>query len=251
MLAFFLMYVVELKGQGYFRQVKTLIETMFDKNGQKRITIVAHSYGGVLMLYFLRNEVERKWKNKYIKAFIPLGSPFGGATKIIGALAYGKLPIDLKLKPIKTLGKKLIRTFPSLYFLAPRPDVFQDKVLVKRGTSSYTAKHFENILTYRLGFSMYQATQDHNKNYRPGNPGVPTYCMYGTGRTTPDSYEVNKKGKLKKRNTVKRGDGTVDRVSLEECRKWSRKVTTFPGVNHQQVLTDKAVLNAISDIVLS
>ena len=249
------MYVVELKGQGYFGQVKTLIETMFDKNGQKRVTIVAHSYGGLLMVYFLRNEVNQKWKKKYIKAFIPLGSPFGGATKIVGALAYGELPIDLILPSLTTMLNEylrpVIRTFPSLYFLAPRPDVFQDKVLVEKGTSSYTAKHFKNILTYRYGFDRYQATQDNNKDYSPSNPGVPTYCMYGTGRTTPDSYEVKKSGKLKKTNTVKRGDGTVDRVSLDECRKWSTKVTTFPGVNHQGVLKDKAVLNAISDIVLS
>ena len=220
---------------------------MFDENDEKPVTVVGHSYGGLLMLYFLRNEVDQKWKKKYIKAFIPLGSPFGGATKALGALMHGDLPgVDFTIKKLTSM----LRSFPSLYFLAPRHDVFQDKVLVKMGTTNFTAENYMDILTYNGGISKYNTTQNHNKDYQPGDPGVPTYCMYGTGKKTPDRFEGSKKSKLKLKKDD-RGDGTVNRLSLEVCEKWSKTVTIFPGVNHMQIIKDKAVLKAISDIVHS
>ena len=237
--------------------MKTKIEMMFSTNGKKRITIVAHSYGGVVMLYFLRNEVEQKWKHKYIKAFIPLGSPFGGATKIVGALVYGRLPFEIPFKDVRTFVSRqlrpAIRTFPSLYFLAPRHHVFRDNTLLQRGRRArYTSLDYNNIFNYRLGFSMYQATLDHNMHYHPGDPGVSTYCMFGTSIETPDRYRH--RGNFDYiEDKDSHGDGTVDRKSLEVCAKWpsSRvaEVLRLPGVEHLSIVSNRRVLNAINRIV--
>ena len=54
---------------GYYSQVKQLIEEMYAERSQK-VTIVAHSMGGPVALYFLNEVVDQAWKDKHVNAFM-------------------------------------------------------------------------------------------------------------------------------------------------------------------------------------
>ena len=240
--------------RGYFARVKKLIENMYNGKG---VTIVAHSYGGLNMLYFLNHVVSQRWKNKYIKAFVPLGAPFGGATKIVGALVSGELPVDINTKFIPSFILKyfrnIIRSFASVFFLTPRPDAFGSRVIVETPTTKYTARDYEKLfrdLKHTIGWRKYQATLATNADCN--NPGVPTYCMYGTGVRTAQRYVYGSKFPSHRPKTIfGDGDGTVNRFSLDVCRKWSKTVQRFPGIDHMIIVQSNKVLDAIYKIMTS
>lgn len=55
---------------------------------QEPVYLMGHSMGCHYVLYFL-NHQNQEWKDKYIKGFISLGAPWGGAVKPLKVLASG------------------------------------------------------------------------------------------------------------------------------------------------------------------
>jgi lysophospholipase-3 len=196
--------------------------------------------------------VSPQWKKKYIKAFIPVGAPFGGALEALGAILFGKPIASIKLQALKKVILKYLRgiarTLPSITFLTPRADVFGKKVLVKTTMKSYTApsyQHLYNAINYPTGWKMYQPTLAINAGYR--NPDVPTYCIYGTGKKTAEQYVYNKDSPQGLPQTIKygEGDGTVNLESLEVCHRWTKNVDKFVGLDHTSILTSDRSLKRI------
>ena len=50
----------------YFERVTRLIEETYDWNNEKKVVIVAHSMGGLMMLHLLQSKTQ-EWKDKYIR----------------------------------------------------------------------------------------------------------------------------------------------------------------------------------------
>ena len=53
----------------YMLQLRKLIETTFEENGNKKVVLFAHSMGAPYTLYFLR-AASKEWKDKFIKSFV-------------------------------------------------------------------------------------------------------------------------------------------------------------------------------------
>ncbi|MGW8369159.1 MAG: lipase/acyltransferase domain-containing protein, partial [Gammaproteobacteria bacterium] len=51
--------------------------------------VASHSLGGPVFLYFLNTYVDQAWKDKYIRAFIPIGGPWTGSPKAYRTLLSG------------------------------------------------------------------------------------------------------------------------------------------------------------------
>lgn len=82
-------YVFSDENQGYFVQLKKLIEDTYKANNNTPVIIVAHSMGGPMSVYFL-NLQSQAWKNMYVAKLVTLSGVWGGSMKAVKVYAIGK-----------------------------------------------------------------------------------------------------------------------------------------------------------------
>ena len=244
---------------GYYSRVRQLIEEMYAESHNTKVTLVVHSMGGPVTLYFLNNVVDQAWKDKYIHAFVPLAGAWSGGNKVLQALISGmSLRIGSFVIPFKKAIKDISRTLPGVFLMLPNATVWKDQVLVKTAVRKYTANDYEVLfrdMGYPLGFSMYSyGISGINADYPA--PNVPTYCFYGsTGHKTPESFNYNQGFGKDPIITTGPGDGVVNELSLKVCLKWKEAPgfvsREFKGVNHGAIVTHPDVLSAVKEIVTS
>ena len=254
----------QLLASGYYSKVQALIEQMYKDGGNKKVTLVAHSMGGQVTLYFLNNIVTQSWKDTYIHAFITLAGVWSGGSYALQTEISGRslkafksakhvctFPSDIELQ-----FRAVARTFPSTAWFLPRPSVWGNEVIVTTPRRSYTALDYEELfgdMGYPQGYDIYKGVRDINAKLTP--PNVRVYCMYGTGVDTPESY-VYDQGFPDSTPQVKYGDGdgTVNRRSAEACLKWesqqrqSFKSRAFPRVQHGEIVKSNDVFNIMEEV---
>ena len=242
---------------------------MYVQSEGKRVTLVAHSMGGPVSLYFLNPEngiVSKDWKEKYLHAYVTLSGAWGGSLltvrEIISGYALGLLPSNTTLE--RVLGdlldiilRPISRTQESGVWLFPDPYVFKSTKIVTTPTKSYTANDYKRLfddIEFQTGYSMYNGTEKINKSF-PG-PKVPTHCFWGLKTETPLSYHYDIEfpvpaGYDPKYTNFSDGDGRVNNITSEVCLQWAETVEhkTFDGVKHGDMIKNNAVLVAIADVV--
>eukprot|EP00731_Ephydatia_muelleri_P005234 Em0002g1410a len=259
-----------LQATGYYSNVKALIEKMYKDGGNKKVTLVAHSMGGPVTLYFLNNVVTQAWKDTYVNAFVTLAGAWSGGSVAVKAEVSGDVldalssasvreicdfPNDIALR-FRSAG----RTFPSMAMLLPKPSVWGNKVLVTTPKRTYTANDYQalfNDMGYPQAFNIYSGIASINAGFPP--PNVPTYCFYGTEVATPESFVYGSGFPDSAPSQVIKGDGdgTVNRRSAEVCLKWKTQQqqpfgsSAFPGVDHVKMVKDSNVLRAVDRVVLN
>jgi lysophospholipase-3 len=239
-----------LNRRGYYKKLRKLIEDMYKTSGRP-VAMVAHSQGGPHSLYFLNQVVSKSWKNKYIKAYISLSGAFSGSSGSLESVASGALPSVFVTRLL------LQRSFESLYWSMPKPSVFKDQALIETPSGNFTASDYEMIFTklakYPLGWTKYKPTASISTDF--SFPGVPTYCFVGSDVPTPLMYKF-KSDDLSEQPIVVNGegDGTVNKVSLDVCLRWSSSsifhYRPFSGVTHGQMVRNESVLEAVANVVL-
>ena len=53
---------------------------MHNSSGGEKVTIVIHSMGGIVSLYFLNEVVTQEWKDQYINAWVTLSRAWSGGS---------------------------------------------------------------------------------------------------------------------------------------------------------------------------
>lgn len=123
--------------------LKVLVEKAFTDNGEERVTFVAHSMGGRMLLYFLQ-QMSTEWKDKYIEQMITISSPWGGAVQAFQALTVGYdfgssfLQND-KMRMVQMSCPSVVWLLPSQYFWKP------DEVLINTKKKNYTISNIEQF----------------------------------------------------------------------------------------------------------
>ena len=217
---------------------------MYNSSGGEKVTLVVHSMGGIVSLYFLNEVVSQQWKDRYINAWVTLSAAWSGGNSVIEQMIFSDLTL-------------LFRTLESGVWLLPKPSVWGNTTLVTSPSRTYTANDYEDLFTdigYPQGYQMYLGIVPINENYPA--PRVPTYCYYGTNVSTPESYTYGNGFGRNATNTVYGdGDGSVNLLSSEVCLKWKNEQSepffteTFPGIDHGQMVADTTVLQAVANIV--
>lgn len=81
-------FLVSDENTEYLTKLQKLVEEMYDQY-QEPVYLLGHSMGCHYVLYFL-NHQPQAWKDKYIRGFISLAAPWGGAVKALRVMASGE-----------------------------------------------------------------------------------------------------------------------------------------------------------------
>eukprot|EP01080_Neovahlkampfia_damariscottae_P005950 gene5950-9779_t len=244
----------ELLRDGEFYHIKKLIEETFEINGKTKVHIMSHSYGGPVANFFLTcGIVNQAWKDKYIKSFIPYGSPFDGS--YVSPLTM-ILKTDSNAPHITDGFRILARELSSAAWLIPVSDYRKDKVFIETPKRKYKGgeikEFFEDFDLKATAANFYD-----NLKYRKDlAPNVPVNCFYGVNLTTVTGFKLNEKGEASILS-VEDGDGTVPLRDLQVCDNWATKqdTTKYPvklfkinNLDHKEV-TSESFLNALTEIL--
>lgn len=238
----------------YFTGLKGLVEKAYEINDGEPVVFICHSMGCLHGLYFLNSNTQA-WKDKYMRSMISLAGVWGGSVKAMKAFASGD---NFGVAVIPTLQlRKDVRTFPSLAYLMPAPELWpSDKVLVRNRNKQYTVTDYKQFfidIKHPVGYEMWLDVRNLTANLPP--PNIEVHCLHGNHITTIEEldYPVGDFPDAKPRVTYGDGDGTVNLLSLQACASWAKTqkqpfyYRNFTNIDHMTVLTDPQVLEYIGE----
>lgn len=240
-------------GSKFLKDLKNLIEEASASNGGKPVILLSHSLGGLFVLQLL-NRNPLSWRQKFIKHFIALSAPWGGAIDEMYTFASGNtLGVPL-VDPLLVRPEQ--RSSESNLWLLPNPKVFgPQKPIVITPNRTYSAHDMVDFLK-DIGFP--EGVYPYETRIVPlisniETPQVPVTCIMGTGvRTLETLFYGN--GDFDERPEISYGDGdgTVNMLSLLALQSlWKEegnqylKVVKMDGVSHTSILKDEVALNQI------
>lgn len=245
-------------GSKYLQDLKDLIENASALNGGKPVIILSHSLGGLYVHQLLLRNTP-SWRQKFIKHFIALSTPWGGTVQEMLTFASGyTLGVPL-VKPL--LIREEQRSSESNLWLMPCPKIFGHfKPLVITPNANYTAKDIPKFLD-DIGFS--QGVHPYRTRILPmvdrlRAPKVPVTCIIGSGIDTIETLFYDAKGFDKQPSSIiwGDGDGTVNLLSLLAAQaEWMNEsnqpleIINIKGVSHTSVLSDRGSLDQIIRVV--
>ncbi len=124
---------------------------MYKTNGNTKVTLVAHSMGGLISLHFLTgfSGINQAWKDKYIHAYITLSAAWSGGTVSLQTVISGiHKPLGFLLFANDLISDFLVpfaRTLESIPWILPKTSVFGKDVLVSTPSNNYTASDYEKL----------------------------------------------------------------------------------------------------------
>jgi len=173
----------------YYDKLRTLIESTVTANGNRAAHIVSHSLGGPTILFFLARQTDA-WRTRYIRSFVPISAPWGGAAR----MAYSDVSgdnFDIPLVPHDYL-KPVQAASASGNFLLPSVAAFGHAAVVVTPSRNYSASDWPAMLA-TLGLSqaadIYAALTDaHMLLDDLPTPGVTTHIVSSLGVNTPERF---------------------------------------------------------------
>ena len=257
MIIFLPPYIDGLAKIGYYSALHQLIEDSYNRNGQTPVTLVAHSLGGPVALYFLNKYASSDWKASRIKQFVSLSGAFGGTFKVLFELVSGDKENLIHAEPL--VLREALRSFPSFVFLLPSPQLWGDEALVVQPKRSYTSFNYDDLfadLNYTNGSRMYDEVKNLLADFPP--PNVTHYCFYGTDVKTvaKNFYNASFPNIQPFHLVYGNGDGTVNECSLRSCLLWKDKQVlpvvekSFSGVSHRKMVFHEDVFTEIKKLLL-
>ncbi|MBN3306800.1 PAG15 phospholipase, partial [Amia calva] len=243
------------ENKDYFVALKKMIEAMAEEFGGP-VMLIAHSMGNMYTLYFL-NQQPQAWKDKYIKAYIALGPPWGGVVKTMRVVASGdnnRIPV---ISPLKIRSQQ--RSAVSTNWLLPYNNTWPlDKVIVMTPKTNYTVRDYQrfyNDINFQDGWLMRQDTEPLVRDLTP--PGVAVHCLYGSGVDTPETLVYTDFPDKEPKVLNGDGDGTVNLISATQCKRWIGwqkqpvQLLELRGNEHIDMLLNMTTIAYIKKVLLS
>ncbi|KAK9072181.1 hypothetical protein SSX86_008613 [Deinandra increscens subsp. villosa] len=242
-------------GSTFLENLKQLVENASNANGGNPVILVSHSLGGLFALQLL-NRNPPSWRKQYVKHFIALSAPWGGAVDEMLTFASGNaLGVPL-VNPLLVRNEQ--RSSESNLWLMPRRKQFPvETPLVVTPDSAYSSFDISRFLT-DIGFE--EGVYPYETRIMPmveelAAPGVPVTCIVGNGVPTAETLYYGEDGFDKQPEIVYGdGDGTVNIASLlaledewEEEKDQKLKVIKLAGISHMDILKDDKSLARIID----
>ena len=131
-----------LNRSGFFANLSQLVVDTYEKNGQTKVAIVAHSLGTMLTRHWLLHE-SPDFIAQYVDTFVAISPPFAGAVATIMGIISG-YTFDIPL-PHDWFRPTLLAS-PSIVYLTPLDSVFGDRVLVSTNNVTYNSSQVLDML---------------------------------------------------------------------------------------------------------
>lgn len=239
----------------YYNRLKQLIEESYILNGNTSITLVTHSYGGLIALYFISLQT-KQWKKKYLKQWFPLAAPFGGSMEMVRMYALGDfegVPSFLFNKDLQIHGQ---RSSTGNLFLLPTQEFWpKDKIIATTQHRTYNIGDLDEFLRdvgFPEGAVMRKNIISHGQLVSKA-PGIKTFCLFGEvdNSTTSQLIFGDDFPKATKETKKGPGDGTVNLGSLDVCKRFSNEqkepvyLESLKGTTHSGIIYNSYVLNFI------
>ncbi|XP_030059503.1 phosphatidylcholine-sterol acyltransferase [Microcaecilia unicolor] len=248
--------IVPNKQEEYFDKLKDLIEEMRDKY-QKPVFLIGHSMGSLYLLYFLKKQPQ-EWKDTYIKGFISLAAPWGGAVKSLLVLTSGDnqdIPIVSSVK----IREEQRMTTTNPWMIPTKLAWPESHVFFSSPSYNYTNRDYQKLfkdIDFEDGWYMWEDTKDLLEELPP--PGVEVYCIYGTGFPTPETFIYDDTFPHGEPINIiySDGDNTVHTQSMELCKRWRQQqkkkvhIIELENVDHLSMVFSNVTLSYISEILL-
>ena len=246
-----------------FPQLKALIERAYRSANNTKVVLQSISLGGPYGHAFLTQYVNQTWKDTFIESWLSISSVWNGAGEVVQMLTAGLAWDGIKWIQA-TAFRDGVQNWPAMAFMLPHVFVNStnktvDDVWIKTPNATYTTSQFHEMLL-AAGFNDTAEIYETIKPYQTSHtqPGVKTYCWYGTGTPTTEGM-VFPSNNLSTGGVpvMGDGDGTVHHSSLKVCEQWVGKgnyetvVQVFPNVTHVGFLTDVAAQQEILKVVSS
>lgn len=243
-----------------FPRMKALIEEMYEDAGNRPVNIVAHSFGNIQTAFFMNQQVDQAWKDKYIDNFISVAGPWSGAPKALKAVLSGDdfgfaLPgFSSLIDPLKV--RKIARNAGGVIILVPEPEFWQGEVLVQTPHKNYTVNMISELLQDAGAPESNIIYKSVDKTIEDITaPNVPMHCLYGINQHTEIAYRYTQGfDKQPEIFYTQYGDGVVPGISLVRCAQFATQqkqeveIMEFDLLDHMNVLTDEEVLQYILKI---
>ncbi|KAF8073211.1 Pla2g15 [Scenedesmus sp. PABB004] len=255
---------------GQFDAIARRVSAAVARNCGRKAILVGHSMGTVVSLGLLQHPAYAAWREANVQAYVALAPPLGGTTYAIASKLGGN-----RVNLLQALGDLLqpllneliyhgSRGLPSMLMLMPYPGIWgRDHVLVSTPERNYTlggiTSLFEAIGDTQSA-ELYDQVHDLNTLVAKGPvPGVPTYCIYGSGVPTVQSWSYSRivrdrpaaPGTATPR-TMGDGDGVVNVESMRLCSRLTNASRIFElggGVNHGNVVYHPDALDVVKTVL--
>lgn len=246
------------ENEKYFEDLKELIETSYKENNDTPAVIVCHSMGCLFSLYMF-GQHDQAWKDKYIRSWITIAAPFGGATESLHSILSGynfDLPFSRNLSQFRGLQQ----SFSSLTFLLPNPEVFGETTILRHNGKNYTAYDLPQILELTNRPSLYRMWLKSKDLISYEHPGVEMHCIYGQSLSTHAITVYDDESAFPDKPLILNGDGdgTVSTISAGACERWRKPseekglnftLAVFDGIRHSYMPKDPNVVRHILSIL--
>lgn len=135
----------------------------------------------------------------------------------------------------------------------------ESHVFISTPSYNYTYRDYQRFFTdvnLEDGWYMWEDMKDLLKDLPP--PGVDTYCLYGTGFPTAETYIYDERFPYEDPVDIIYGDGddSVNTRSLELCKRWRDQqkqkvyVQELRGAHHFNMVFSNLTLSYINEILL-
>jgi len=243
----------------YHLKLRDLIEETYVSNGNTPVTLLSHSYGCAMSLYFLSIQ-SQAWKSKYLKQWIPMSGVFAGTKQQVQLYAAGLLmgvPQAI-VNPLTIRGEQR-SSISNLYMLPAAKFWSKNDVIARTKSKTYYIGDIDQFLI-DVGFPQGAIMRKHIVNstaLMDSIPGIPIQCFYGViKKSTVETLEYDGGFPDKFANLIMGdGDGTVNIESLRLCGSFKSKqnesvtVTEVPNVDHTAIVSDKSVMSKIGQLL--
>ncbi|CAF0927443.1 unnamed protein product [Adineta ricciae] len=238
----------------FSQNLQDLIELTYYENMNKSVSLISHSTGGSMTLYFLTQQTQA-WKDQYVHSWISLSGNIAGEVDNIENVLRGFL------SPVVT--RDVIQSWDFFAWRLPEPMIYgSQRIIVQTPSKNYTSYDMQQLLYDSNAIALaqiYSQTSSILGSLPP--PNVDTYCYYGANISTAVGY-VLKSDRLEdgKLETVYGwGDGEQDDTTNMSCQLWNTtmdrkyKLTLkgFERVSHLELVGNERVLKEIDKIVLT